>query len=381
MAQLLALGYPSFPVQQAAARYTDVEAMVALMEGWGVRPSPARRATALVAGLRVEELRAILRGAAFDCAALPSLTERELRQRAAEALLSAAGEGGMPSLPAPAPSAEATASTSLQAKLQPRGGASLHHVTATSDEDAADRLSVVELLPQYEHHVLRFETQVLRDLGDTLVNLAAKEGLGMIVHAALKETLFHGIMAAVRLPQTVLRAYSILDNPWAVAYERAKKAGKLLASVLYDRNHGARPAVLVGFGLGAFSIFECLSELEERFARGDGRAAGIVQHVVMMGLPVPCDAKLWSTIGHVVSGRIINCYRPDDLVLSVVYRACNLETSCAGISAVNCTGVENFDISSLVSAHHMYRHRVTAVLQHVRLEEDRAPMEPAHRGA
>ena len=61
-------------------------------------------------------------------------------------------------------------------------------------------------------------------------------------------------------------------------------------------------------------------------------------------------------------------YRQNDLVLSLVHRAANLELGIAGISEVVCDGVENFDVSDIVSAHHKYRHSTGAVLERVGLE-------------
>jgi hypothetical protein len=44
------------------------------------------------------------------------------------------------------------------------------------------------------------------------------------------------------------------------------------------------------------------------------RAAGVIQHVVLMGLPVTADPEVWKGVRLVVAGHIVNCYRPNDLV-------------------------------------------------------------------
>lgn len=56
-------------------------------------------------------------------------------------------------------------------------------------------------------------------------------------------------------------------------------------------------------------------------------------------------------------------YRPNDLVLAMVHRASNLSVGVAGLSEVKCDGVENYDVSNIVSAHHKYRHSTGAVLE------------------
>ena len=70
------------------------------------------------------------------------------------------------------------------------------------------------------------------------------------------------------------------------------------------------------------------------------------------------------------SARRAQCYRPNDLVLAMVHRAANLAVlGVAGLSEVKCEGVENFDVSGVVSAHHKYRHATSDVLSMVGLEE------------
>ena len=129
------------------------------------------------------------------------------------------------------------------------------------------------------------------------------------------------------------QAQQLIDNPWAVAYERARKAGALLARVLLAREQGARPVVLVGFSLGALVIWECLHALATHIEEGQSEesaqqqgvpkrkgarrgpkvaraaAAGIVQHAVLMGLPAPSDPSRWRRLRGVVAGRLVNCYR------------------------------------------------------------------------
>lgn len=110
-----------------------------------------------------------------------------------------------------------------------------------------------------------------------------------------------------------------LDDPWVVALDRAKQAGKLLARLLlmnhgkdcFETQHGLnfeekvttcvnaynlalfqqskrntkgnsekRPIVLVGYGMGARLIVHCLETLEEE---GGIAGRGIIEHVVLIG--------------------------------------------------------------------------------------------------
>jgi pimeloyl-ACP methyl ester carboxylesterase len=181
-------------------------------------------------------------------------------------------------------------------------------------------------------------------------------------------------MAAVAVPSFIIKACDVLDNPWGVAYLRAVRAGKLLARVLLAREQGARPVVLVGFSLGALVVWECLHEMCRLSETGRARAAGVVQHAVMMGLPASAEAGRWIRLRRVVAGRLINCYRPDDLVLALVHRgtsATSLRAGVAGLSPVKSGDVESFDVSGagLVTAHHKYRFAMGAVLDHIGIGE------------
>lgn len=61
---------------------------------------------------------------------------------------------------------------------------------------------------------------------------------------------------------------------------RPPHAGKLLAHLLLSGAHGDRPVRLVAHGMGARLVFHCLLELCRQGARG------VVQHCVLLGCPV-----------------------------------------------------------------------------------------------
>ena len=139
--------------------------------------------------------------------------------------------------------------------------------------------------------------------------------------------------------------------------------------------HGKRPPVILsGFGLGARVIFDCLLVLAEALKGGDMRAAGVIQHVVLMRLPATADPEVWKGVRLVVAGRIVNCYRPNDLVLLIVHRAANMTYGVAGLGEVSCDSVENYDVSGIVHAHVTYCRQTGAMFDLVGPEQcDRAP--------
>ena len=65
----------------------------------------------------------------------------------------------------------------------------------------------------------------------------------------------------------------MIDHAWAVALNRAQKAGILLAHILMSGGHGERPVTLIGYSMGARLIFHCLLELCRHSAKGDCLAA------------------------------------------------------------------------------------------------------------
>ena len=98
-------------------------------------------------------------------------------------------------------------------------------------------------------------------------------------------------------------------------------------------------------------------------------AAGLVQHVVLMGLPASSAPDTWLPLRRVVAGRIVSCHRPGDLVLTLVHRANSLGYGIAGLEPVLAPGVENLDVSAIVKGHSKYRLTVGRVLKLVDLEE------------
>ncbi len=65
----------------------------------------------------------------------------------------------------------------------------------------------------------------------------------------------------------------MIDHAWAVALNRAQKAGILLAHILMSGGHGERPVTLIGYSMGARLIFHCLLELCRHSAKGACLAA------------------------------------------------------------------------------------------------------------
>ena len=205
---------------------------------------------------------------------------------------------------------------------------------------------------------LRWETEVLLRLGNTLMEVLK----GYAVQwAAMKVTnvVLLGALIPILWPLQLLTLGKLLDNPFVVARARSDKAGKVLADALVHRAQGERPVTLVGYSVGARVIYTCLQSLAKR------KAFGLVEDVILIGAPVPNDASEWCRIRTVAVGRVVNVYSREDYVLAFLYRTSSAQLGVAGLQPIKVRGVENLDVSLLVSGHGKYRYVIGEILSRI----------------
>jgi pimeloyl-ACP methyl ester carboxylesterase len=207
-----------------------------------------------------------------------------------------------------------------------------------------------------EPFALRFELDAMLRLGNSLNDVLFGYAFDGVTYTVVSRTLLGALYAGL-WPLGLVKAASVLDNPFSVALARADKAGKVLAHALIDGVQGKRPVTLTGYSVGARVVYACLIELAEQ------HAFGLVESAVLMGTPAPANPKRWRQIRSVVAGRIINVYSTEDYVLGFLYRSTKLQVGVAGLQKVeDVHGVENFDVSKLVSGHDRYRYLVGTIL-------------------
>jgi hypothetical protein len=207
-----------------------------------------------------------------------------------------------------------------------------------------------------EPFALRFELDAMLRLGNSLNDVLFSYAWDGVAYTVVSRTLLGALYAGL-WPLGLIKAASVLDNPFSVALARADKAGKVLAHALIDGVQGKRPVTLTGYSVGARVIYACLIELAEQ------HAFGLVESVVLIGTPAPADSKPWRQIRSVVVGRVVNVYSTEDYVLGFLYRSTKLQVGVAGLREVeDVSGIENANMSALVSGHDQYRYRVGAVL-------------------
>jgi hypothetical protein len=204
---------------------------------------------------------------------------------------------------------------------------------------------------------LRWEMEPLMNLGNAISALVTSAAWSVAGREVLARTFFHTLMSAVMLPLGLLKVAGVVDNPFSVAKSRADKAGEVLADVLINKAQGERPVTLIGYSLGSRLIFSCLQTLATR------NAYGLVETVILMGSPTPSNAEHWRLMRSVVSGRLVNVFSENDAVLAFLYRTSSLQLGVAGLQKVEgVPGVENLDVSEMISGHLRYQYLLGRIL-------------------
>ncbi|KAH8700421.1 DUF726 domain protein [Talaromyces proteolyticus] len=205
-----------------------------------------------------------------------------------------------------------------------------------------------------------WEPDMLQSMGST-INILATEALTQGLQQVLGSTILTALMGALQLPIVLSKLAYLIDNPWNVSLVRANAAGLILADSLMSRNLGKRPVTLLGFSLGSRMIFSCLKELAKK------GAYGLVQNVYLFGSPVVANKDEYLKAKSVVVGRFVNGYSTNDWILGYLFRATSGGIMrVAGLAPVpDIPGLENVDVTNLVSGHMNYRTAMPRLLREV----------------
>lgn len=173
-------------------------------------------------------------------------------------------------------------------------------------------------------------------------------------------------------PESLMRVSKIVDNPYYVAYQKTTKIGETLTNCIVSHVLGERGLTLIGHGLGARAISQCLMLLAER------KLYGVIDTVVLMGGPIVADAAVWSVMKAVVSGRLVNVYSPTDYMLAFANRSMAWGIGMAGNQQIEGVGgVENHDVSDILGAHLDYPALVPTILRRIGWEDLKPELKPA----
>ncbi|CAG9331332.1 unnamed protein product [Blepharisma stoltei] len=136
-------------------------------------------------------------------------------------------------------------------------------------------------------------------------------------------------------------------DPFKASQKRAEVAGKALAHIIKSNLFKRANITLIGFSLGVGIIHSCLKELSNENLQ-------YIHNAILMGGAASASSEEWIKCKTAVSGRLINLYSKNDLVLSILYRISRLEKA-VGYEKIEVNGIENYDISSFVDSHTRYR--------------------------
>jgi hypothetical protein len=250
-----------------------------------------------------------------------------------------------------------------------------------------------------ELYTVQWENHLLIELCDSVSDLAYDVVTGGTAQL-LKHTALSALLSAVAWPYALVNAANMIDGTWTLAVERSDEAGRELARSLLFSRAGNRPVTLVGFSFGARTVYSCLKELasyqekwedyhdrkgssaqdrkvaqpavgekegSEDFYKYMREPASIVEDAIIMGLPNHLSLTSWKVCRQVVAGRLVNCYSKKDLILSLMFQFKRLAIKpVCGTCPVNVSGVENIDVTDLISGHQDYCLVAGDVLKRVR---------------
>lgn len=215
-----------------------------------------------------------------------------------------------------------------------------------------------------------WEPEMMGETGSTL-KILTSEVLSQVSTTVLSATVMATLMSALQWPicefffsfyfpplskvinicLVLTKLGYLIDNPWSNALDRARAAGLVLADVLINRHLGVRPITLIGFSLGARTIFYCLLELAKH------KAHGIVQDVFILGATLTASKQNWLQARSVVSGRFVNGFARNDWVLNYLFRATSggLQNIAGLRPVLDVPGLENVDVTDKIAGHMSYR--------------------------
>eukprot|EP00127_Corallochytrium_limacisporum_P002250 Clim_evm38s109 gene=Clim_evmTU38s109 len=229
-----------------------------------------------------------------------------------------------------------------------------------------------------EQYALVFDPKKLLNLGEAFVNIAKKEAVGYAVSSAVAQTVIAGIAAAMAAPLLLLKLTDIIGNPWSQAMNSAKEAGEVLADVLAKRDAGHRPVTLMGYSLGAYTIFQALVKLyddhhmpghkplqEGQSKKGRQDCHGIVDNIYLIGAPIPHSnvGGDWDKVRAMTAGKVTVAYCGSDWLLRFMYHVLGGNFDIAGLCPSPLEDVENVDLGDIINGHLDYVTKLPFVLK------------------
>jgi hypothetical protein len=220
--------------------------------------------------------------------------------------------------------------------------------------------SLRNVFPQAVNYSLMWESKAQHHVYESVMSVGQKSFAGFAAAAAAKSATKMAFQALV-WPTAILSAMDIIDNPWAVARNRADQAGKLLGDYLAENQFGGLPVTLIGYSLGTQVILSALNRLAELGSHGK------IYNVYLLAGAVAQNDQRLQVLDQVVAGTVVNVYCRSDLVLRYIYRLAEGFAQPIGVELLDHDGVVNLDVSDFVNGHLDYVPNLQRILTEVKL--------------
>jgi hypothetical protein len=204
-------------------------------------------------------------------------------------------------------------------------------------------------------HGLRWESKTLTNWLDMLQQASFKVGAGNLA-ALLASTATKAAGGLIALPVAIASAFSLIDNPWHVARNKAELAGKELAKRILSM---PSPISLVGYSLGSRVIAYALEHLEKE------ECYGKVFDVYFMGGAVGKKHEIFRSnkLEKLVVNNTYNFYSKKDLVLTYLYQSAEFGDKPIGLMPIESQRVINIDVTSIIDDHLQYPFKIDILLR------------------
>jgi len=217
-------------------------------------------------------------------------------------------------------------------------------------------------------YALKVETQALLSAGKDLESYIRDTLLQHGATEIIRHTVLASVCTALLLPASIYKAAVMaLDNEYQRTRDICEKAGILLADMIEQRAHGARPLTLIGSGMGSITVFRAILELS---LRGRGAGEFMIEQVILICSPLSPRASEWKTLRRMVTRRVVNVYSKNDWVLAVLARLDSLLSArslhhVAGLTPLQLPHIQSLDVSDIVHGHLELNSKIPLILDRI----------------
>ncbi|KZO94694.1 DUF726-domain-containing protein [Calocera viscosa TUFC12733] len=250
----------------------------------------------------------------------------------------------------------------------------------TQDETIKISQSALPLFkpPRDVFHLVH-SPQAMLNTGNGVRGFLTAKVLGKIKGELIKRTALNAVMGAISLPMSIYgTAGTIVDNAWVRGCDKARKAGDLLADVLREGVQGERPVILIGYSIGALTLFQALQNLSTPSRTSVPTASApsnpIVDTAILISMPISPSTSEWARARQSVARRFVNAYSEHDLVLAGIGRLGEVMggrvgwANMAGLKQVDREGVEDVDMKEILGGHFEIQDKLPQILTLVGLD-------------